>query len=540
MNREKPSNSEEIPSRHWADHAAEELLALHPKKSRFTCASGISPSGMVHIGNFREVITVDFVVRALRDRGKEVRFLYSWDDYDAFRKVPANLPEKEMLEKNLRRPISDVPNPFGDADGLASTYAGHFEKIFETDLKPMGVTPQYIYQNKEYKSCRYADGIRTALQNQPAIVKILNASRTEDLPADWWCVSVYCKTCGKDATVINKYEAPSTIQYRCKICKKDDSICFDKEAGVKLLWRVDWPMRWAVEEVDFEPGGKDHSSTGGSYDTGKEISRQIWTREPPYYVQYDFVLAKGLGAKLSSSTGNLITLREAQEIYEPAVLRWIFASRKPNLDFTIAFDLDVMRTYDDFDRCERFAYGVEEGEAKKASYEKRIYELSCTSALKNFEKLPAQFAFRHLCNLLQVREGDVDATLEDYRDQIKTPEDEARFRSRAARAWRWIAEFAPEDFKFKVRTPEEVQKTAQPQAVEQIAALLLKPETFTLSEDALSGAIYEVMKANGLDAKRFFPEIYKILVGKPNGPKLASFIQAIGPDRTIKLLRAAL
>ncbi len=539
MNGAKPSNSDEIPSRHWADHAAEELIQLHPNKTQFVCASGISPSGMVHIGNFREVITVDFVVRALRDRGKQVRFLYSWDDYDAFRKVPANLPEKEMLEKNLRRPISDVPNPFGDAE--SKTYAGHFEHIFETDLKPMGVTPQYIYQNKEYKSCRYADGIRTALQNQPAIVKILNAARTEDLPADWWCVSVYCKTCGKDATVINKYEAPSTLQYRCKICKKDDAIHFENEAGVKLLWRVDWPMRWAVEGVDFEPGGKDHSSTGGSYDTGKEIARQIWKREPPYYVQYDFVLAKGLGAKLSSSTGNLITLREAQEVYEPAVLRWIFASRKPNLDFTIAFDLDVMRTYDDFDRCERFAYGVEEGEAKKVSYEKRIYELSCTVAPKDFAKLPAQFPFRHLCNLLQIREGDIGATLEDCRAQIHSSEDEARFRSRAQRAWRWITEFAPEEFRFKVRHAQEItEKSKFPAAVQALIALLLKADVSTMAEDALANAVYEVMKANSLDAKTFFPEVYQILIGKPRGPKLASFIQTLGRDRVIQLLKATL
>src|ERR1700677_5161808 len=89
---------DEIPNIHWADHVAEDLIEKHPGKTEFVCASGISPSGVVHIGNFREVITVDFVVRALRGRGRKVRFIYSWDDYDAFRKVPANLPQKEMLE----------------------------------------------------------------------------------------------------------------------------------------------------------------------------------------------------------------------------------------------------------------------------------------------------------------------------------------------------------------------------------------------------------------------------------------------------------
>ncbi len=528
---------EEIPSRHWADHAADELIARHPDKETLVCASGISPSGMVHIGNFREVVTVEFVVRSLRNRGRKVRFLYSWDDYDAFRKVPANLPEKDLLTKNLRLPISDVPDPFG----TEANYAAHFEKQFESELAPMGIVPDYIYQNQAYKACRYAEGIRTALQNQASIVKILNAARTEDLPPDWWCISVYCKTCGKDATTIKAYRAPYAIDYSCKICKKDEVISFDKEAGIKLLWRVDWPMRWAFEGVDFEPGGKDHSSQGGSFDTGSEIARTVWKREPPFYVQYDFVLAKGLGAKLSSSSGQLITLAEAQEVYEPAVIRWIFASRKPNLDFTIAFDLDVIRTYDDFDRCERYAYGVEAGEERKVTYEKRIYELSCVKMPETLEKMPSQFGFRHLCNLLQIHEGNLEKTKEQYASDIKTALDETRFRSRAERAWRWITTFAPEEFKFKVRTPEEVtEQTTQPQAISAMADVLSRPGIDKMDEAVLANAIYEVMKAHGLDAKRFFPEVYRILIGKPNGPKLATFVQAMGPLRATALLRASL
>ena len=129
MKAPKPSNSEEIPSRHWADHAAEELIQKHPDKKRLVCASGISPSGIVHIGNFREVITVDLVTRALKDRGKDVYFLYSWDDYDALRKVPAISPKRRCIE-NLRRPISDLSDPFG----TESSYAKHFEKKFEGEV----------------------------------------------------------------------------------------------------------------------------------------------------------------------------------------------------------------------------------------------------------------------------------------------------------------------------------------------------------------------------------------------------------------------
>ena len=94
---------------HWADQMANQIIREKGDLESYTCASGITPSGTVHLGNFREIITVDLVVRALRDRGKKVRFIYSWDDYDVFRKVPANMPDPEVLEKYLRYPITEVP-----------------------------------------------------------------------------------------------------------------------------------------------------------------------------------------------------------------------------------------------------------------------------------------------------------------------------------------------------------------------------------------------------------------------------------------------
>lgn len=530
------SPKEEIPTAHWADRVAEELLQMHPGRGKFVCASGISPSGVVHIGNFREVITVDFVVRALRDRGKDVRFIYSWDDYDAFRKVPANLPNKPLLESNLRKPISQVPDPYGENP----SYAGRFEKIFEGEIEQLGIRPDYIRQNEPYRACLYAPGIREALKNEKIIAEILNRSRTEPLPADWSCVSVFCSGCGKDTTEVTKYTPPSSIAYRCESCG-DRQVDFEKEGGVKLLWRVDWPMRWAREGVDFEPGGKDHSSQGGSFDTGAEIIRAVWKCEPPHYLQYDFVLAKGLGSKLSSSSGNLITLGEALEIYEPVVVRWIFASRKPNMDFSIAFDLDVMKAYDDFDRCERYAYGVEEGEEKKVNYERRIFELSLLDpkARGTYGELPAQFPFRHLCNILQINEGDFGKTQAFYEPILKSKQDRERFLSRAQRAWKWITTFAPEDFKFRLRPEgEAMPKTKQAGAVRDVVEYLR--DLSEVSEEKITDHMRGIMKEHGLEPKAFFQELYSLLINKAHGPKLASFFLAIGPKRAAEILEKSL
>ena len=103
MSNEQQHSSKQM---HWADQTAEKIIRERGDLDSYTCAAGITPSGTVHIGNFREIISVDLVVRALRDRGKTVRFIYSWDDYDVFRKVPANMPKLEILEQYLRFPIT--------------------------------------------------------------------------------------------------------------------------------------------------------------------------------------------------------------------------------------------------------------------------------------------------------------------------------------------------------------------------------------------------------------------------------------------------
>ena len=115
---------------------ADRIIREKGEKDMYTCASGITPSGTVHIGNFREIITVELVVRALRERGKNVRFIYSWDDYDVFRKVPKNMPEPELLETYLRKPITLVP----DTTGRAENYARGNEVAVEKVLPTVGVS----------------------------------------------------------------------------------------------------------------------------------------------------------------------------------------------------------------------------------------------------------------------------------------------------------------------------------------------------------------------------------------------------------------
>lgn len=526
---------------HWADQVAQSLVKKFPEKSKFVCAAGISPSGNVHIGNFREAITVDLVVRALHDMDKEVRFIYSWDDCDALRKIPKNLPNPEALEQHMRKPIGRIPDPFGNQ----KSYAGHFEKLFEAELDILGLHPEYIYQNEPYFRGDYAEGIVTAMEHKETIARILNESRTSPLPEDWVPVSLFCAECGKDTTTFQKWEAPSKFHYQCE-CDGQSRIldiahCSANGNGcVKLSWRIDWPMRWAREGVDFEPGGKDHSSQGGSFDTGKKIVKEVWNREAPQYRQYDFVMIKGMGGKVSSSTGNVITLSQLLEIFEPAIVRWQFASRKPNMDFSIGFDLDVLKSYDDFDRSERVALGLEEVSDKKRVYEERIYRMSLANdaeleALK--ANPPSQFPLRHLCNLLQIHEGNAEKVKPHFADLIKGERDEKRFLLRCKCAWNWIQHHAPEEFRFALRT-EDWPKSAHSPAIAELVDYLRSAQSPT--SDDIAQTLFAIIKKHELEARVFFTEVYSILIGKEKGPKMGSFLNAIGASRAAELLSKSL
>lgn len=518
---------------HWADLTADKLIRQEDKET-YTLASGITPSGVVHFGNFREVMTTELVARGLKKRGKKVRFIFSWDDYDTFRKVPANLPKQDELAKYLFQPIVDTPDPFGDHE----SYAAHHEKSFEAQLKKMGIELEPLYQSKKYRAGDYKEAIKKTLQKKEAIAEILNKWRSTPLEANWWPLSVYCEKCNRDKTSVTNYDGDHTITYVCEFeeCKNHSSLDLNTTTRVKLPWRMDWPMRWAFEKVDFEPGGKDHSSQGGSFTTAKDIVAAVYDWKAPMYLQYDFVSIKGMGGKMSSSKGNLVTVNDVLDVYEPEMVRWIFASYKTNIDFGLSFDLDVIKNYEDFDRMERMAYGLEPGNDKKVAMAKRVYELSQITEAPN--EMPFQPAFRHLCNVLQINDLDIERARKFYDADIKNDRDERRFRERAQRAAYWIENSAPDEFKFSLNKEAVKVELSEKQAtfVKELHGYLSKEWDNITDDKTLHEKMYEMINALELEPMPVFTFMYKLLIGLEKGPKLAGFIRTIGKDRVLNLL----
>lgn len=524
---------------HWADQMADNIIREKGDLDSYTCASGITPSGTVHLGNFREIITVDLVVRALRSRGKNVRFIYSWDDYDVFRKVPANMPDPEILEKYLRFPITEVP----DTTNRNENYARHHEVDIEQQLPRVGIEPEFLYQASRYRANKYAEGMRKAMQMRETIKECLNEYRDDAhkmKPEDvYWPVAIFCGKCSKDTTTITGYDGEYGISYKCE-CGNEETADIRTFKGAKLGWRVDWPMRWNEEKVVFEPGGKDHISPGGSYDTAKLVSKKIYGWDAPVTMRYDFVNLKGVPGKMSSSKGKVIALPDALDVYQAEVLRYLFAGTRPNTEFAISFDLDVLKVYEDYDKTERIVYGVDKPKSEdQFNKEKRIYILSQIDG-KIPETMPYQITFRMLTTLLQIYSGDIDAVIKSLGD-VK-PEQEERLRRRMACAWFWIQNSAPtcaEDFIFTIRndgSKADLDETMSKAVARVRDEVLPKLDSFTQDKECQQ-AMYDIATDMGIDAKQLFTALYQAVVAKDQGPRLGGFFRIIGKERLEKILK---
>ena len=536
---------------HWADEAAAKRIREKGEKNLYTCASGITPSGTVHIGNFREIISVDLVARALRDLGKKVRFIYSWDDYDVLRKVPKNMPKQEELEKYLRFPITMVPDPW-ERNG---SYARHHEIDVETKLPLVGIHPEFLYQAERYWTSLYAGEIRKALEHREVLKTILDKYRDEDhkIQGEWWPVSVFCDACNKDETEIDGWDGDWHLSYHCNSCGHKETADMRTAKGIKLGWRVDWPMRWAYERVDFEPAGKDHHSQGGSFDTGRHVCKEVFDWDAPVSFRYDFIGIKGSAGKISSSTGVVVDLEDVLNVYTPELVRYFFAGTRPNTEFTISFDLDVIKIYEDYDKTERIAWKIEAAR-DEAAYrrERRIYELSQAAVSPDGKTLPLeslappyQIPFRHLCNLIQIANGDIEKTLADLSARSPKaapkdlkPEQLSALRARAVCAKYWVENCAPEEFRFRLRQAGE---RAVLNELEAGALRLLRDDVIARIEifaddKSCAEAIYGAAEKANLEGKALFRAAYQALIGKDQGPRLANFLRSIEKERLLGIL----
>ncbi|MFJ3337512.1 lysine--tRNA ligase [Streptomyces sp. NPDC086766] len=562
----------------FADEVIEESERRAPGKP-VVVASGLSPSGPIHLGNLREVMTPHLVADEIRRRGHQVRHLISWDDYDRYRKVPAGVAGvDESWAEHIGKPLTSVPAPKGSPH---PNWAEHFKAAMVASLAELGVEFDGISQTEQYTTGVYREQILHAMRHRGDIDAILAQYRTKKAPAKkqqqkavdeaeleaeegsgaaseddgssgsagYFPYKPYCGNCEKDLTTVTVYDDESTeLTYGCTACGFSETVRLSEFNRGKLVWKVDWPMRWAYEGVIFEPSGVDHSSPGSSFQVGGQIVG-IFGGKQPIGPMYAFVGISGM-AKMSSSRGGVPTPADALQIMEPQLLRWLYARRRPNQSFKIAFDQEIQRLYDEWDKL---AAKVAEGSALPADV--AAYTRAVGTAAGDLPKTPHPLPYRTLASVADITAGHQDQALRilselDPADPLASL-DEAR--PRYDRAEAWINTHVPADQRTIVREEPDAEllKSLDEQA-QQSLRLLLDGLEEHWSLDGLTHLVYGVPKVQAgfaADAtpkelppeiktaqRTFFALLYHLLVGRDTGPRLPTLLLAVGQERVRALL----
>jgi lysyl-tRNA synthetase class 1 len=517
-----------------------------------TCASGISPSGPVHLGNLRELMTPHLIADEVRRNGAPCRHILSWDDYDRLRRVPAGVPDS--FSEYVGRPLTSVPDPCGEHE----SYAEHFKEPLREALDLLGVQVTEISQTEMYTSGAYADQIVLAMRRRADIDAILaryRTKRTEPDPDDddgpktavYYPFRPYCATCGRDDTTVTAFDDDTTeITYTCACGSAVGPVPIAEVAG-KLAWKVDWPMRWAYEHVTFEPAGNDHASPGSSFTVGEELVKKIFGGEIPVHFGYAFVGSSGGSSKMSGSRGGAPTPLDALEIFEPSLLRWPYAHRRPEQSFNLGFKAEVSRAYDEWDALSQ---KVAEGNAGQFTYASYVRASSTSDG--PLPATPRPLKFSTLASVADITAGDEtqmlrivrDLTADDPVDSL----DEVRPRLDCAQAW--VTEYVPAADRTQVReTPDAARLAVLTESERDAIKLLVNGMGDDWSLEGLRTLLYGIPKLQAglpITAKptkelseaqrKWFILLYELLVGQDTGPRLPTLLLSLGQDKIRSLL----
>ncbi|XVH32546.1 lysine--tRNA ligase [Haloferacaceae archaeon DSL9] len=524
----------------WADEIADEIEAREPEEP-IVIKGGVSPSGVAHLGNFNEIMRGYFVAAVLRERGHEVRQVFTSDDKDPLRKLPRKLADREgnivglgdvdagALGRNLGKPYTAIPDPFGEAD----SYAAHFAALLKADADRLGVPVEMLSNTELYAEGTFDPVVEHVLANADAAREVL-ATYQDKVDDDYVPFNPVCAECGKITETVTDVDADAgTVEYVCTDMTVGDTAisgCGHEGTATfregKLPWRFEWPGQWQVLGVDFEPFGKDHAE--GSWPSGEDIARNVLGIEPPVPMVYEWFTLNG--EALSSSAGNIVTVAEMLELLEPEVLRYFFA-----LNPKKARDLNLSRLdqlVDDFDRFERAALG-EIPDQDLTRFAKRAYPFVVDEVRVDRIRLPYTFA----AVLGMVDDPDLREKMARSEGHIPddAPDwavDEALARIDRARAW---AERMDNQYNYRLQTslPDADLDDDVLAALDDLAAFV---EAGHAGEE-IQGEIYETARDHDVEIGDLFQAGYRLFFDETQGPRLGEFLGELERDFVVARLR---
>ncbi len=489
---------------HWAEVEASKLA------DKPLIATGEAPSGPIHVGHIREILTGEAIAREA-DGG----LILIVDSIDPLRKLYPLLDES--YEEYIGKPLSDIPCICDEHDN----YAEHFMEPFLISLREIGVDMDIKYAHEMYADGEYEEAIRIVINNRDEIAEIISSRTGRELKDDWFPYNPKCSECGKlGNSTVTGFKDPYVL-YICK-CGHKGKADIGKNDG-KLTWRCDWAARWWILDIDCEPFGKDHAASGGSWDTGKDIVKQIFERDPPHPVVYEWIQLKGEGP-MSSSSGVSISTEELLNMIEPEVVRFLIM--RPKLNTHIDFDprLGLLDLVDEYDKYEEEYFTGKDKDMKK------IYELSQVDILP--ENKPQRIPYRHLVNLVQIYNNhDKIWEIAQETGQVTEPteKDFKLMKKRAERVDYWLDNFAPDMVKFSLKQemPDVELSSEEICFLERYYDSI---EEVDWTSEELHRLVHENADETGLKKGKAFRVFYRILLDQRRGPRLGRFLSQLEKD----------
>jgi lysyl-tRNA synthetase class 1 len=343
-----------------------------------------------------------------------------------------------------------------------------------------------------------------------------------------------------------------TVAYTCRHGHEGTmSLADGARISGKLVWKVDWPMRWRHENVVFEPAGEDHHAPTGSFTVGRTLVRQVFGGEAPLSTVYSFVTLAGAGGKMSGSAGGAATPAAAMSVLEPAIVRWPYVQRTPNQSFAI--DLSARAVQRQYDHWDQFAAQAQAADAKPESVTVLRLTIAPYTGTVNRPRRPVSFRLlAAAADITQANRQQIARIVAAHLSEPLPPDDVLleELEPRLTCAIRYAMELVPLEQRTRVREEfsEEVWQSLDADA-RRAVALLRGGLREDWSLEGLTSLVYGVPKQMlGLPPdvepspalkraqREFFKLVYRLLLHGETGPRLPTLLLSIGLERAERLL----
>ncbi|MEW6036414.1 MAG: lysine--tRNA ligase [Candidatus Micrarchaeota archaeon] len=498
--------------KHWSEWLAERVIA--EKKEPYVITSGITTSGPAHLGTLCEFLFPDAIRKQLEARGKKVTFYFLADILDAFDSVPVAMEGyAKELEPHLGKPLSEVPDPAGKA----KSFGDHFLSEVRGLMALFGVKATVLRMSDLYAEGKFDEWARFYLQHEAEARRLVEETSGKQEKKDWSPIMPICEKCGRIATTRVVSHDSDAYEYVCDKDVKYTKGCNHRGSGriadhrYKITWRLHWPAWKQIFGTSIEGAGMDHHTKGGSEDTCREVTNGLMKADYHIPFKYGFILFQG--KKYSKSKGIGMGVSELVRLVPPEIIKYILL--KPDLEENVDINPtaeSMLRTMEDFQKAAELAGkgldGLNRHERKMAI----AFGLSA-------EKLNWRVPFLDVLLYYQI--------YHDWAEVAKLTGDAEGVAYLRPYIEEWVArDFMPDDYRFKY----------QPGAAQPGEAVRRFVPTLNDGMDALAihNAVFDWAKANGMEPKKLFSELYQALLGKERGPRMGKLIAALGVSRVKK------